>query len=137
MSASETLPDLLFFCFFSLLYWFFYSNVATNLCNLCSSFAIKITYKLKIRINNFNKINDPSYFNIPDIVVLFIRNQLRDVEYFKCRTVSIFQMFPDHHDSYSCHNGNSNEEWRSSTPQETFLINNTTMSGMFAHGLWN
>lgn len=28
-------------------------------------------------------------------------------------------MFPDHHDSYSCHNGNSNEEWRSSTPQET------------------
>lgn len=31
----------------------------------------------------------------------------------------IFQMFPDHHDSYSCHNGNSNEEWRSSTPQET------------------
>ena len=44
---------------------------------------------------------------------------MRDVEYFKCRTVSIFQMFPDHHDSYSCHNGNSNEEWRSSTPQET------------------
>lgn len=28
-------------------------------------------------------------------------------------------MFPDHHDSYSCHNANSNEEWRSSTPQET------------------